>query len=514
MLNILLITNLYSDTDTLRQIIGSRSDRYSVSGIASNSVAGMPLIESVRPDVVIMPAFMTFWNASDLISNLLIRGICPLFILISEDGGLSYGSAIDSKIVSIISPEIEGSSVLAALEKAERMQDAAAPQQKNSQHEQILRHSMDVMNLLTGMIPLSLAELQMEYNRLRVGRQDCWIILAAPEITDQSNSLLYRIDTLADLFLKLFQTLDDFGDAELCVYQEKNLCILLANDSTEPDWGVLIQKVSRDLASFGLAPYVFQLSDNPLPLAGWHDACQNLLSLRSKRYFFSPLYLQPKMLASYKASVSQEDLLGQLSEISASVQNLNRDQLIHAFRTLESMVKRSLSQDVCSMVFTQLAIIYNRLIHQFSLQQQEKNILLPSSNANDLHSQFRLFEERYLQLYEMISSDTTSNSKLILDLQNYIDQHLQDKLSLNELADHVHMNQSYLSRLFREKTGLSLTGYISLQRVNRAKQLLQGPYKIITIAEMTGFNDAHYFSQVFRRHTGKTPKEYRKEMTK
>lgn len=83
---------------------------------------------------------------------------------------------------------------------------------------------------------------------------------------------------------------------------------------------------------------------------------------------------------------------------------------------------------------------------------------------------------------------------------------------VDSLAREVHVTPQYLTRLFRRFTGYSVQNYITRFRINRAKELLVGkPYlKVQSISHMSGFHDVSYFISVFRRQTGTTPKQFRK----
>lgn len=101
-------------------------------------------------------------------------------------------------------------------------------------------------------------------------------------------------------------------------------------------------------------------------------------------------------------------------------------------------------------------------------------------------------------------------SKIVRQAVSYIDQHLSDTLSLDVIAGAIPANPSYLSRTFKKETGQALTEYISLARIEKAKELL-ADNDILTyeVAERVGFHDPAYFSAIFKKHTGVSPKEYR-----
>lgn len=92
----------------------------------------------------------------------------------------------------------------------------------------------------------------------------------------------------------------------------------------------------------------------------------------------------------------------------------------------------------------------------------------------------------------------------------YISTDLSADLSLNTLAEQLHVNASYLSSLFKKEMGISLTEYVTQNRIEYAKWLLVNtdlPMKTITV--QCGFSDMNYFIRRFRKSTGVTPKVYR-----
>ncbi|MDJ0705975.1 MAG: AraC family transcriptional regulator [Leptolyngbyaceae cyanobacterium MO_188.B28] len=92
----------------------------------------------------------------------------------------------------------------------------------------------------------------------------------------------------------------------------------------------------------------------------------------------------------------------------------------------------------------------------------------------------------------------------------YIHDHLDQALSLAEIAAVVQISPHYFASLFKQSTGLTPHQYVTTQRIERAKQLLTQPeWAIADIAQQVGFQNQSYFTTVFRKHTGVTPKGYR-----
>ncbi|MBO5090732.1 MAG: AraC family transcriptional regulator [Clostridia bacterium] len=95
-----------------------------------------------------------------------------------------------------------------------------------------------------------------------------------------------------------------------------------------------------------------------------------------------------------------------------------------------------------------------------------------------------------------------------------IENDLTADLSLKQLSSLNNVSTSYFSSLFKNETGQTLTDYVNNQRINQAKHLLRTTnLQVQTVAQLCGILDLHYFSKLFKRYVGKTPKEYREIKT-
>lgn len=105
---------------------------------------------------------------------------------------------------------------------------------------------------------------------------------------------------------------------------------------------------------------------------------------------------------------------------------------------------------------------------------------------------------------------STSSRSCIRQVQEYVEAHLSENVSLSQAARHVFMNPSYLSRLFREETDESYSEFVTRRKMEEARRLLdQRDFKVYEASSAVGYADPAYFSRVFRRHFGVTPSEYR-----
>ncbi|MEY2191540.1 response regulator [Neobacillus sp. BF23-41] len=98
----------------------------------------------------------------------------------------------------------------------------------------------------------------------------------------------------------------------------------------------------------------------------------------------------------------------------------------------------------------------------------------------------------------------------ILDAISYVSMNLEKRISLEEVASHLFLNQSYFSRLFKKEVGETFVEYITKMKISRAKELLeQTADSVGKICERLGYDNQSYFNKLFKNHVGVTPIEYR-----
>lgn len=105
-----------------------------------------------------------------------------------------------------------------------------------------------------------------------------------------------------------------------------------------------------------------------------------------------------------------------------------------------------------------------------------------------------------------------ANSKHINACKEYIYSHIKEHITIEDLADEFGVSASYLSRLFKKETGVSVSAYIRKQKMEIAKNLLRfSDYSMADIANRLSFSSQSHFIQQFRETVGMTPKKYRDE---
>lgn len=139
-------------------------------------------------------------------------------------------------------------------------------------------------------------------------------------------------------------------------------------------------------------------------------------------------------------------------------------------------------------------------------------ILLRFAKRHPVSAELEKSAEKALEIVgEKTEDKDAARAKVRIEkVKQYIDEHIQEKIKMEDLAKLVYINEQYLMRIFKQQTGKTILEYITERRIVIASELLKNTnYSINYIANMVGCENYSYFARIFKRFTGYTPREYR-----
>lgn len=158
-------------------------------------------------------------------------------------------------------------------------------------------------------------------------------------------------------------------------------------------------------------------------------------------------------------------------------------------------------------------IAYEAGVHPFYIDAVSGNYARMIENcisADEINDITPYMIRSYCNLVEKRSM--SSYSEPIRQILVTVDASLTADLSLKRFANELFLNTSYLSSLFKKEVGMTLTDYVNKNRIEYAKKLLKSTQRSIQdIAASSGISDIHYFTRLFRRETGMSPREWRNQ---
>ena len=216
---------------------------------------------------------------------------------------------------------------------------------------------------------------------------------------------------------------------------------------------------------------------------------------------------------------------------------INSYQIHKTLDTGNSMFKRILvhfnndfittKNSLCRQLVDKLFIPENHVIRLSPVEQAYVETLF-SEMQKEVRDASKWLEISLLSLLlqllvyiERTVSNSSSNfshpspmHKKVSEIVHYINVNYTQDLSLEYMSKYFYISPSHLSRMFKKATGFTFIEYLNSIRIKEALRLLkETDYKVITVAEMSGFKSISHFGRVFKEVTGKSPLQYRKSVS-
>lgn len=159
-----------------------------------------------------------------------------------------------------------------------------------------------------------------------------------------------------------------------------------------------------------------------------------------------------------------------------------------------------------------IMMVYHRIVRLSSI---EEGFLAVQELFSILYELSKFDNARELASSAFAKVEVESDSKRILKVKNYIDEHYKDEMSLEQLANLVGMTPTAFSRYFKQRTGKNLSEYIvDIRLGHAARRLVDTTDSVSEICWTTGFNTLSNFNRLFRKRKGCSPTEFREKYQK
>jgi two-component system response regulator YesN len=183
----------------------------------------------------------------------------------------------------------------------------------------------------------------------------------------------------------------------------------------------------------------------------------------------------------------------------------------------------STDRDTPMFVFTfltlRIILLFNAIAKKFELGDASLQSYLWNCqmSVRDYSSREQVLDQLHdmarLVMEEVRKTRFSSGQQMMEAIRNYVNENFSYELTLASLAEMFHINETYLSGLFKQSVGVTFSDYVTRLRLSRAADLLQeSELKLTDIATLVGYSSSSYFSTAFKKFYGKGPKEYREEL--
>lgn len=152
---------------------------------------------------------------------------------------------------------------------------------------------------------------------------------------------------------------------------------------------------------------------------------------------------------------------------------------------------------------------------QRAIESNVKRYLVKPIDFEELEEVIRQISEEYAKTQVKYNVKQGVGRQIIVEIMEYIDENYGEDIQLSAIATKYYRDVTYVSKLFKEYTGINYTDYLMNKRVEEAKKLLLSTdLPVEELANKVGYNNVIYFRKVFKAKTNMSPGQYRKESRK
>ncbi len=490
----------------IKHYLNWEQEGFLIAGEASNGREALDMIETAKPDIILMDIVMPIMDGEELTRVVKERYPDIEIIVLSSFGEFDYvRSAFQSGVVDyILKPKLDGEGLLKALRTAVARIPSLQPAGIQQNGSMSIGHIIE--KLMSGYVA--------DYNQSSVMQYFPYsdYLLLAADVKNHSS----KIDQAA--FIKKVENacLDTVGEAASCTVSYEHDPLVFVFNTTSENLSILKSAAGRMAES--MRDTAFAMSREFSEFSQIGTICKTeLIPLLSCRFYLPDTALIVK------------DTLPGLPADGAGEFNLDwfngefkRKNFEEAFTYLDDHIQvlsKCYTTDVFefksvlgNMIFN-ITILLGNMDYDVKELQNHKYTYFKSiegaASAGEAVSHLNKFLDDVKKCLFTSEEQPNLNMKRLMD---YLKEHYREPLTLTDVARHFHFNPSYLSSYFSSHNKESFVEYINRLRIEEASRLLlQDAAAISEISSMVGYSDHSYFCKVFKKITGLSPSQYKRK---
>ena len=506
----------------IRDNVDWQDNGFEFCGEASDGEMALPLLRTVKPDVLITDIKMPFMDGLQLSKIVRERMPWVKIVILSGHDEFEYAQeAIKLGVTDYLLKPVTVGKLQDVLQKLTTQLDRERKEQEHlkelqaqvEENRAMLRERL-LFKLIVGAVsPTDAIETGQALGLDLVARHYL-VILLKIELEDRSEQ--YDHDEYLQLQSVVIAMAEQNPDIFVLKRDWSDLILVMKGntpDYLEEDRDLLLDEIRQEVAktryqlTLGMGNLKTRIEDISQSFA---EALVNVQNSAGKTG------------AGSNRDVEQIELLKvDKSAVESYLHSGVKDEFDEFFNTYmqplcEAALKSSL---IKNYIFVDVALAAAKLVNE--LGGDVDKVIPELKSIETTMSNIKTVEELREQVYKILSDalnyrDSQANGlrgNLIYQAKEYIDLHYTEPgLSLHEVASHANLSASHFSVVFGQEAGQTFKEYLTEVRISKAKELLRmTALRSTDIAYQVGYNDPHYFSSVFKKNTGLSPIEFRSQ---
>lgn len=497
-------------------------------GIAGNGAAAYEIIKEQRPSIVIADIKMPIMTGLALMKKCMEDfGQPPVFIILTSYGDFQYAKealtsqAVDYLVKFELTPDILETALQRAISKIASLNLCQEPNLpgcslKEYQDKCYVRL---IHNLFTNEEEFKNQSRSLGLNFDSV----CYCAVCfLTEYGSGGDSLSDNIKLYNNTLQMFYQVMSKYFDCQVIpVYVQRFVAIIKFNriwdDALSGELLSVLHRTIQMIENYyqvELSAAVGRGVANPFYLSRSYSDTRNVIPYLTKEknvIFIDELSFHRQPATIFDISLFRNDIRKAYQEYDA----LALSSIFQNIRTLFSQDETHFTQSIdlaSSILHTTITFLSDGANIASAIFKDEPDTyqsLYRQTCTADVLLWLDKLEVGLLEHFDLCRTNRPGNY-LVARIQTYITEHITEKLSLQEISDLFDINATYLSQIFKKYSNTGFNEFITETKIEKAKALLKETnLRTYEIAEQLGYENAFYFSRVFKKVTGKSPRDYK-----
>lgn len=503
MFRLLIADDEYIEREALKSIINRNFPDQFVIMEAANGLETVEKAKEEQPDIIFVDIKMPGQSGIEAVKE--IRMFLPdtNIVIITAYDYFDYAKeAISLKVSEFLIKPIDVSAVISLVDSLlKKLENKKERQQYNFEMEAKLEHiktryELEFMEMIQNV--QTEPERVSEYLKIMdISFQNAVaVILDYEKIMEDASIGKIQKEFICTRLLDRIKTQSEKVNVKCLQYNEEELSMLLfVCESQSIDESVFyeqitafIEEIMRSMHTLATSKYSKVITDFaqlPTVITAFKQEC-----IGSKKKYQYPYELEEKLVVA-----------------------LEKSNFTDARRWIVEIAKEFKKQSSRELFQREVHGLY--AVVRRSMKSLSKDAMMPEADEIVTNIQYEYdmisFFHRLFDYAEQTAESKSGKNKALVDkVCRYIEEHYKEDLSWEDAANMIGFSPFYFSKLMKEYCNMSFVEYVSLVRVNKAKELFDSTdMTIAEIAIQVGYADPNYFTRVFKKLTGQTPSGYR-----
>ena len=300
----------------------------------------------------------------------------------------------------------------------------------------------------------------------------------------------------------------------------KRLCIIF-NETNDMDSSDVARAISAcvnryysDVFDMTQTPYCNYtvLSDEVQGYEHLQGTFKKLDELSKQQYFdMKTMIMSPSLLETNRIHLSREQLHEDITRLRMTVRERERPAMEQSLSFLFHQLRMARDFDLLNSSLYNIRALAEELLASQGLKLNDPEVFSIGQYPTFEHL-YSSVQKKLAMLIESLPGDTAMSAP-ILEAMRYIRHHFTEDVSLADVAKHIDMSPSWLSKHFNQECHMSVPAYLLDVRMEHAKELLiQSKMLVFEVDNAVGFENPRYFVSVFKKAVGVTPTDFRNQV--